>query len=111
MTRYLTTVVLLINVCSVAVVAGNAPRLPSRDPVVVVPLLQSFTAGKAYKDVVAILGKADLDVGGASPSATFRLSDGSSIHVATRNPDPFLVRDIVLYSAGKNQRRVLFHSP
>ena len=46
--------------------------------------MQALTSGDTYKDVVAILGKEDLDTGSARRDATFKLSDGSYIRVVTK---------------------------
>ena len=104
---------LLVVWSLVAFAVDPSPALPSRDLAVVVPLLQAFTPGKTYKDVLAILGKEDLDTGSASPVATFRLTDGSSIHVSTRGSSVsgWSVREITLHIKNADEsKKVLFRS-
>jgi hypothetical protein len=62
-------------------VAARADTLPSRDPQVVVPLLQGWHEHDGYARLTQILGKPDADVGSGLYIWVFRLQDGSSIYV------------------------------
>ncbi len=91
-------------------------KLPSRDATIVMPLLESFNSNKTYNDVIFILGKADIDIGGGSSKhSSFLLAGGKSIRVETREPDPpkadFIVREIPLHSPDNKEIRIIYKEP
>jgi hypothetical protein len=61
--------------------AARADSLPSREPGVVLPVLQAWHEHESFARIEQILGKPDMDIGSAFSIAIFRLSDGTSIYV------------------------------
>ncbi len=69
---------LLTLVFSVAV---RADSLPSRDPQVVVPLLQAWHEHGSFARLEQILGRPDAETISGFSLDAFRLSDGTSVYV------------------------------
>jgi hypothetical protein len=61
--------------------SARATTLPSRDPRVVVPLLQAFHEHEGFGRILRILGAPDGDIGSAYSITIFRLRDGTSVYV------------------------------
>jgi len=59
--------------------ADDSPKLPSRNPFVVLPLLKKFSSKDDYSRITQILGKEDFDIGSAFREPVFNLTDGTSI--------------------------------
>jgi hypothetical protein len=58
-----------------------AATLPSRDPLVVIPLLRQITARDNFARIDQILGRRDLDDSTEFIDAIYQLTDASSIEV------------------------------
>jgi len=61
--------------------AARADALPSRDPQVVVPLLQTWHEHGSFASIERILGKPDDETISGFSITTFRLKDGTSVYV------------------------------
>jgi hypothetical protein len=61
---------------------SRAGTFPSRDPQVVVPLLQAWHEHDGYRRLTQVLGRPDGDVGSGLYIWTFRLTDGTTVYAS-----------------------------
>jgi len=61
--------------------AADMPSLPSRDSLVVLPLLRKFSSADHFKSILKILGEEDMDLGSVFLDTAFKLTDNSMIFV------------------------------
>jgi hypothetical protein len=60
---------------------AHSDTLPSRDPRIVLPLLQTFHEHESFGRIRQILGVPDGDVVSGFSITTFQLNDGTSVYV------------------------------
>jgi hypothetical protein len=79
--RYRAGLLLLLGTLTLLPLAARADTLPSRDPHVVVPLLQAFHEHGSFARLKQILGAPDREELSGFSITVFRLTDGSSVYV------------------------------
>ena len=79
----LSGIVLAISIALLAVGAVGAPKLPSREAAIVVPLLRGLPDKADMSTVEAILGHHDREAGSGRCIFAYTLEDGSEIVVNT----------------------------
>jgi hypothetical protein len=73
--------VLLLVTLALATSHASANPLPSRDPQVVIPLLQAFHEHEGFGRIEQILGSPDSNAVSGFSITTFQLSDGTSVFI------------------------------
>jgi hypothetical protein len=66
---------------------ARANPLPSRDPRIIVPLLQTWHEHDGFSRLTLLLGQPDLDIGSSIHIWVFRLNDGTSIYANAAQRD------------------------
>ncbi len=80
-TKFVRSIYLAAVIALLAPLLARADSLPSRDPYVVVPMLQAWHEHGSFARLESILGKPDEESIGGFSITRFRLTDGTSIYV------------------------------
>ncbi len=81
--KFVHTVGIVVGLSVAATGGALAETKPSRDAAKVMPKIEKLTTQSEFRDVTAILGEPDRDVGSGIHVYLFRLSDGTELRVGT----------------------------